>query len=78
MEYRITLPPATRDPMRLEGALLAADPAAVFDVDPSRVARVATTLGTADLSALLRALGDGFGDAQVQALPSICCGGCSG
>lgn len=78
MEYRITLPPATRDPTRLEGALLEADPAVVFDVDPSRVVRVATTLGAAELTALLRALDDEFGDAQVQALPSICCGGCSG
>jgi len=78
MEYRITLHPAIHDPARLEGALLEADPAAIFDVAPPHVARVATTLGTTDLSALLRTLGGQFGDAQVELLPSTCCGGCSG
>jgi hypothetical protein len=78
MEFRITLPPAIREhPARLEAALLEADPSAVFDVDPSHVVRVATTLGTADLSALVRAQGEHFSDAQVEVLPSTCCGGCS-
>lgn len=79
MEYRITLPHAIDEhPTRLEAALLEADPAAIFDVDPSHVIRVATTLGTADLSALLRAHGGPFNEARVEPLPSICCGGCSG
>lgn len=79
MEYRIDLPPDAQFQMtRFESALLEADPAAVFDVDPARVVRVATTLGPADLEALLRALGTHFDHANVEALPSICCGGCSG
>jgi hypothetical protein len=79
MEYRIILPPARPEPpARFEAALLEADPAAVFDVDPSHVVRVATTLGMADLTALLRAQGEAFADVRVEALPSICCGGCSG
>lgn len=70
MEYCITLPPAQRDPARLEDALLGADPAAIFDVDPLHVIRVATTLGPAELSALLDTLGGHFCDTQVRLLSS--------
>lgn len=79
MEYRITLSEELQEyPTLLEAALLEADPAAIFDVDPSHVIRVATSLAADDVTSLLHAQGGPFADARMELLPSICCGGCSG
>jgi hypothetical protein len=78
MECRIAPTAALPDPVRIEDALLDADPAAVFDIDPVAGLRVASTLDVESLRALLRRLGCEVAREQVQVLPSICCGGCSG
>jgi hypothetical protein len=65
-------------PALLEAALLDADPAAIFDIDPAGGLRVATSLGVDELLVLLARLGCTVTRAQVEVRASICCGGCSG
>ena len=78
MECRLTPDAPLPQPELIEGALLDADPAAVFDIDPAGGLRIATSLGVDELRALLHGLGCEVGRGQVEVLPSICCGGCSG
>ena len=78
MECRIAPSTPLPDPARIEDALLDADPAAVFDIDPSGDLRVACSLDVDDLRGVLRQLGCEVSREQVEVLPSICCGGCSG
>lgn len=79
MECRITATVPLPDLASIERVMLDADPAAVFDLDADRCTlRVATSIGVDDLRALLGSLGCQVGREQVQVLPSICCGGCSG
>jgi len=78
MECRIALFAPLPDPARIEDALLDADPAAVFDIDPAGGLRIASSLDVDDLRALLRRLGCEVARGQVEVMPAICCGGCSG
>ena len=78
MEYRIATATRLPAPARIETTLLDADPAAIFDIDPAGVLRIATSLDAAELVALLCAEGCPVASDQVLVLPSICCGGCSG
>ena len=78
MECRLTPNTPLPQPELIEGALLDADPAAVFDIDPAAGLRIATSLGVDELRALMQALGCEVSREQIEVLPSICCGGCSG
>ena len=78
MECRLDSKLSLPQPDLIEGALLDADPAAVFDIDPAGVLRIATSLSVDELRALLRTLDCEVAREQVEVLPSICCGGCSG
>lgn len=66
-------------PLRvIEDALLAFDPAAVVDIDPARGLRVNAAIDTPSLVALLNRIGGAVEPAEVERMPSACCGGCSG
>lgn len=79
MEYHIQISGPEPDLVAVEDALLAADPAALVDIDPaSPTLRVATSVDARQLVALLGEAGYPVTPAQVVQLPSICCGGCSG
>ena len=80
MEYRIELfGTALPEAATLDALLVAEDAAAVADLDRAgHVWRVNTTLASDELLALLARVGCRVPPARVQALPSVCCGGCSG
>ena len=80
MEYRIelfgTALPAAES---LDALLESEDAAAVSELDrAARVWRVSTALASGELLQLLARLGCRVSPADVKALPSVCCGGCSG
>lgn len=78
-QFRIPLSGPAPDLQVLEQALLDADPSALVDIEPlGRVLRISTLL---DEHGLLPALGQGgfaIAAAQVERVPSECCGGCGG
>jgi hypothetical protein len=80
MEYRIELFGATMPAgATLDALLESEDAGAVSDLDRvGRVWRVNTVLAADELRGLLARLGCRVEAAQVRALPSVCCGGCSG
>jgi hypothetical protein len=79
MEYQVQLSAAPADVSRLEAMLEAEDPAAVSEVDGCALQwRVNTNLRPSDLVALLGRNGLPTPLSKVRALPSVCCGGCSG
>jgi hypothetical protein len=80
MEYRVELFGATLPAAAALDAMLAAEDAgAVSDLDPAgRAWRVNTVLGAGELRELLARAGCHVEASQVRALPSVCCGGCSG
>ena len=79
MEYRVQLAGPLPDADRLAALLEAEDPAAVGEFDGAAgMCRVNTALSPRDLVSLLGRVGCPTPLAQVTALPSVCCGGCSG
>ena len=79
VEYQVQLNQTPADAHRLEAMLEAEDPSAVSELDgAARIWRVNTTLRAADLVALLGRAGVATPLSEVRALPSVCCGGCSG
>lgn len=79
MEFHVHLRGARPDLHTIEGALLDADPAALVDLDATgERLRVAGTFTAVELGMLLRHAGHPVTPEQVEQLPSICCGGCSG
>lgn len=63
----------------VEQALLAADPAAMIDLDGlNNVLRVSTYLDGAGLQSLITDAGFSVPQGDVELVPSDCCGGCSG
>lgn len=63
----------------LEELVVELDPAAVLDFDAAaRALRVSTTLGERELLACLLRAGVPVSLRDIQRLPSVCCGGCSG
>lgn len=79
MEFHITLSGAAPDPAVIEDAIRTVDPAALVDIDPaSPTLRIATSVDSRQLLALIGRAGYPVAPHQVTQLPSICCGGCSG
>ena len=79
MEYRIELFGALPAAATVAALLEREDAAAVSDLEPGgRVWRVNTSLGSEELLALFARVGCRVSPAQLQQLPSVCCGGCSG
>ncbi len=79
MEYHVEWLAAAPDFQLIEDAILDADPSASVDVDgASQTLRVAGSLATVELIALLHQAGYPVTAEQVVALPSYCCGDCSG
>lgn len=78
MEFHVRAPGRLPVLSRIEEALLAQDPAAVVDIDPLQGLRVSTTIDAGRLAELLNAAGGQVQAPEVEARPSVCCGGCSG
>ena len=79
MEYHVAFdsPP---DLDLVESLLLERDPSAIVDLEPhsAPVLRVSSVLPRDLLQVLLQAAGYQVGPDRIRAVPSICCGGCSG
>lgn len=79
MEFHIHLAGGRPDLGVIETALLEADPAALVDLDAAgQTLRVAGAFTAVDVVVLMRRAGHPVSPQQVEQLPSICCGGCSG
>lgn len=79
MEFRVHLEGARPDLRAIETAMLDSDPAALVDLDATGdILRVAGAFTGVEVLMLLRQAGFPVSPAQVEQLPSICCGGCSG
>jgi hypothetical protein len=79
MEYQITLAGPKPDLAALQLSLHSQDPAALLAIDSTgRQLRVATSLPAGELQSLLRRSGLNLRDGELQAQPSVCCGGCGG
>lgn len=79
MEFHIHLAGARPDLGAIEVTVLDADPAALVDLDASGdTLRVAGAFTVVDVVVLMRRAGHPVTPHQVEQLPSICCGGCSG
>lgn len=77
MQFNIHLVPPGLDIAAVEDRLQALDPAGLADIEGS-VLRVSTAASENDLIALLADVGHPIRPEQVERLPSVCCGGCSG
>ncbi len=79
MQYLIRLDTAGLDLGRIGESLQRIDPAAVADIDPlNRALRVSATMLDRELLEALAQAGAPVRPGQVERLPSVCCGGCSG
>lgn len=79
MEYVIHMDTAGLDLAVIGDALQRFDPAAIADIDSrQQVLRVAAMMLDQELLAALDQAGHPVRAEQVERLPSVCCGGCSG
>lgn len=79
MEFHVHLAGARPDLRTIERIVLEADPAAVVDLDATGdTLRVAGSLTAVEVGMVLRQAGYSVAPEQVEQLPSVCCGGCSG
>ena len=79
MQYRLDTPGPVTDLAVIERAITALDAAAVLDLDPGgKALRVSTVLGEQELLQAFAAAGHVADAAQLERLPSECCGGCGG
>ena len=79
MQFRISLASPLCNLPAIEAALYAADPAAGVDlVRAGTQLRVASVLDAPQLRRLLAGVGIDVDPAQVESVPSECCGGCGG
>ena len=79
MEYRIELFGALPAPATLAALLEGEDAAAVADFDQARrLWRINTSLSSGEVLDLFARAGCRVSPAQVERVPSVCCGGCSG
>ena len=78
MEFRINATGPLPGIDSIEDALRALDPAAVADIQPgTSTIRVSATVEPHELVSLMHGLGLLVSD-DIERVPSICCGGCSG
>ena len=79
MKFNIRIHGRPVEPAIIEQALLELDPAAILDYDEktSRL-RFSSCLDAHELMALMTATGFPVPDADLEGLPSECCGGCGG
>lgn len=79
MQYAIPLDVATLDLAVLEAQLQHFDPAGMVDYDPaSSRLRVSTIVLAIELVFILEQAGHRVPLNQIEHVPSVCCGGCSG
>lgn len=79
MEFHIELAKGCPDLDVIREGLQSLDPAAIADTDAERQRlRVATWLNAQDVAWVLRRAGMAVWEQDLVALPSVCCGGCSG
>jgi hypothetical protein len=78
MEFRIHLMGPAPDLDRVASQVGDADPSALVDVDPDGALRLSTMLGADELVAALSRADVWVRGADVERLPSTCCGGCGG
>jgi hypothetical protein len=79
MEFQVRLDRPILDPDAIEAAFRELDAAATVAIDPfeGRL-RVSSWISAGDLLGLLRGTGHTVEARQVDQLPSVCCGSCSG
>lgn len=79
MEFHIPLSGTRPDLAALRALLTDADPGAMLDQDLlGQSLRVASDLSRRELQAVVRQAGLDLDESQIQAQPSVCCGGCGG
>lgn len=79
MEYQVAVPLSHAQIAVLRDEARSFDPAAVLDYDMhAGKLRIATVLLAVEVKFLLEQAGHAISLAQVETLPSVCCGGCSG
>lgn len=79
MEFHVHVTGAALDMEKILDAIQQVDPSAVMDIDHAgQVLRVAAAVDLPELLAALDDAGCRVWPYQVQQLPSICCGSCSG
>ena len=79
MEFHVRFAGAKPDLQAFETRLLALDPAALVDLDAtSAQLRVSTVAQVQELADALAAAGHPVALRDIEAQPSVCCGGCSG
>lgn len=79
MEYIIRPDGVPIDPTRIEWHLLALDPAALIDLDPTTGAlRCSTNALAVELQRAFAQAGYPLEANAIEQVPSVCCGGCSG
>ena len=79
MKFNIKTNGQAIDVFVIEQALIQADPAAVIDIDrTTSQLRVSTCLDDTALLGLIADAGFPIPAANLQGVPSDCCGGCSG
>ncbi len=79
MEFHVRLDRPILDPDAIEAAFREVDAAATVAIDPlDGWLRVSSWISVGDLLDVLRGNGRAVEASQVDQLPSVCCGGCSG
>ena len=79
MEFHVRFAGAKPDLQAFETRLLALDPAALVDLDAtSAQLRVSTVAQVQELADALAAAGHPVALRDIEAQPSVCCGGCIG
>lgn len=79
MEFIFHAAGSAPDLAAIEQAIAELDPAVLLDFDAAaRAVRISAALGEGDLLACLRRAGVDAAPRDLERLPSVCCGGCSG
>jgi hypothetical protein len=78
MEFHVRIAAPLVDIGMIERQLLELDPAGLVDLRGADLLRVSTCIHHAELVGVLDAAGYPVPYTEVEAQPSVCCGGCSG